>query len=154
GYAAGAVWSVDHREPPRGSCAQAGTPNVQRPRGRVRAALGVAALVRGTREGYSARLQTPLSEPGDTPAAPDPRELEQDVTLRDGSQLHIRPIRASDAPRLIETYGRLGAQSAYQRFFTVMKRLPPDWARILADVDYRRRLALIAERGPADAAEL
>jgi len=32
--------------------------------------------------------------------------------------------------------------------------LPPDWARILADVDYRRRLALIVEGGPAEAPEL
>lgn len=95
-----------------------------------------------------------MSEPSDPPVAPYPVELEQDITLRDGSRLHLRPIRARDAPRLIEAYGRLGAQSAYQRFFTVMKRLPPDWARILADVDYRRRLALIVERGPADAAEL
>ena len=35
-----------------------------------------------------------------------------------------------------------------------MKRLPPDWARMLATVDYRRRLALVAERGPSDAPEL
>jgi acetyltransferase len=95
-----------------------------------------------------------MTEPSDEPAAPYPRELERDITLRDGMRLHVRPIRASDAPRLIEHYARLGAHSAYQRFFTVMKRLPPDWARIHADVDYRRRLALIAERGPADAAEL
>jgi RimJ/RimL family protein N-acetyltransferase len=26
-----------------------------------------------------------------------------------------------------------------------MRRLPPDWARFLADVDYRRRLALVVE---------
>jgi RimJ/RimL family protein N-acetyltransferase len=26
-----------------------------------------------------------------------------------------------------------------------MKRLPPDWARFLANVDYQRRLALVAE---------
>ena len=26
-----------------------------------------------------------------------------------------------------------------------MKRLPPDWARLLATVDYRRRLALVVE---------
>ena len=37
----------------------------------------------------------------------------------------------------------------YQRFFTLRKRLPPDWARYFATVDYRRRMALIAEReGP------
>jgi RimJ/RimL family protein N-acetyltransferase len=83
-----------------------------------------------------------------------PRELERDVTLKDGTALHIRPIRPEDAPRLIEFYDRLSRHSAYQRFFSIMKRLPPDWARMLATVDYRRRLALVAERGPAPAPEL
>jgi GNAT superfamily N-acetyltransferase len=83
-----------------------------------------------------------------------PRELERDVTLKDGTTLHIRAIRPEDAPRLIDFYGRLSRHSAYQRFFSVMKRLPPDWARMLATVDYRRRLALVAERGPAAAPEI
>jgi len=37
--------------------------------------------------------------------------------------------------------------------FSVVKRLPPDWARILATVDYHRRLALVAE-DPAGTGEL
>jgi len=80
-----------------------------------------------------------------------PRELEQNLTLMDGTRLHLRPIRPDDAPRLIEFYDRLSLLTAYQRFFNVMKRLPPDWARILATVDYHHRLALIAECGPPDA---
>lgn len=83
-----------------------------------------------------------------------PRELEQDITLKDGTGLRLRPIRPEDAPRLIEFYDRLSRHTAYQRFFTVMKRLPPDWARLHAAVDYRRRLALVVERGPVDAPEL
>jgi RimJ/RimL family protein N-acetyltransferase len=83
-----------------------------------------------------------------------PDELERTISLPDGAALRLRPIRPEDAPRLIEYYGRLTAHTAYQRFFTVMKRLPPDWARFLAVVDYRRRLALVAERGPREAPEL
>jgi RimJ/RimL family protein N-acetyltransferase len=83
-----------------------------------------------------------------------PRELEREITLKDGTTLRLRPIRAEDAPRLIDFYDRLSRHSAYQRFFSIMKRLPPDWARMLATVDYRRRLALVAERGPAGAPEL
>jgi RimJ/RimL family protein N-acetyltransferase len=78
-----------------------------------------------------------------------PRELERDVVLRDGAKVHIRPIRPDDAPRLVTAYDRLSAHSAYQRFFGAMRRIPPDWARFLATVDYRTRLALIAER-PVD----
>jgi len=51
----------------------------------------------------------------------------------------------------VAAYDRLSAHSAYQRFFSAMRRLPPDWARFLATVDYRTRLALLAER-PVDGA--
>lgn len=78
-----------------------------------------------------------------------PRDLERLVTLRDGVRVQLRPIRPEDQARLIELYDRLSRHSAYQRFFTVMRRLPPDWAKLLATVDYRRRLALVAEHeGP------
>jgi L-amino acid N-acyltransferase YncA len=81
--------------------------------------------------------------------APYPHDLERVVTLKDGVRVSIRPIRADDQARLIELYDRLSQHTAYQRFFTVMRRMPPDWAKILATVDYRRRLALVAEnQGP------
>jgi acetyltransferase len=88
------------------------------------------------------------------PMAVYPRELEREVTLRDGSRLRLRPIRPEDQDRLSAFYDGLSRHSAYQRFFTVMKRLPPDWARLLANVDYERRLALIVEHGPPEAPEL
>lgn len=86
-----------------------------------------------------------VATPRDDDGARYPSELEREVTLGDGARVWIRPIRSDDAPRLVEFYGRLSRLTAYQRFFSVMKRLPPDWAQLLATVDYRRRLALIAE---------
>jgi acetyltransferase len=83
-----------------------------------------------------------------------PRELERDLVLGDGARVQIRPIRPEDAPRLIAAYERLSAHSAYQRFFSVRRRLPPDWARFLATVDYRQRLALIAQGVEDGAREL
>ncbi len=66
------------------------------------------------------------------------------VTLRDGATVTLRPIRAEDEPQLTALYARLSPETAYQRFFTVMTALPPDWARLLANVDYERRMALVA----------
>jgi RimJ/RimL family protein N-acetyltransferase len=76
-----------------------------------------------------------------------PRDLERDVTLGDGSRIHLRPIRPDDQERLISFHERLSGQTAYQRFFNVMRHLPRASARFLANVDYRRRLALLAEHG-------
>jgi GNAT superfamily N-acetyltransferase len=67
------------------------------------------------------------------------------VELRDGTRVRIRAIRADDEPRLVDLYDALSQDSRYQRFFTVMRRLPPNWAHYLANVDYVRRLALVVE---------
>jgi RimJ/RimL family protein N-acetyltransferase len=71
--------------------------------------------------------------------------FERPVMLKGGERVRLRPIRPDDEPRLAELYDRLSRETAYQRFFTVMRRLPPDWARFLANVDYQRRFALVAE---------
>jgi RimJ/RimL family protein N-acetyltransferase len=71
------------------------------------------------------------------------------IHLRGGTEALLRPIRSEDAPALTRLYDRLSPESAYQRFFAVMRRLPPDWARILADVDHDRRAAIVA-LGPGD----
>jgi len=82
-----------------------------------------------------------------TPPPGYPAELERDLTLRDGSVVRIRPIRPDDAPRLQALHTRLSGESAYQRFFAIVRKLPPDWARALANVDYQRRLALVVVAG-------
>lgn len=86
-----------------------------------------------------------LSIPGGLPAD-YPREFEREVTLEDGTRIRIRPVLPEDEPRLVTLYDRLSGHTAYQRFFTVLQRLPPDWARYFANVDYRWRMALVAER--------
>src|SRR5712691_284196 len=86
--------------------------------------------------------------------APYPTELVRAVVLKNGAHVRIRPIRPDDEPRLVELYGRLSRYTVYQRFFTVMRRLPPDWAHFFANVDYRRRLALVAERDTPTGVEL
>jgi len=86
-----------------------------------------------------------LNVPGGLPRE-YPREFEQEITLEDGTRVRIRPVLPEDEPRLVTLYGRLSPDTAHQRFFTIMKRLPQDWAHYFANVDYRRRMALVAER--------
>jgi acetyltransferase len=79
-----------------------------------------------------------------------PAGFDRKITLRDGRTLRMRPIRPDDAVRLIGLYDDLSRDTRYQRFFSAMRRLPPDWARFLAEVDGRTRAALVVE-SPDDA---
>jgi RimJ/RimL family protein N-acetyltransferase len=76
-----------------------------------------------------------------------PALLESDVTLKDGSAVHIRLIRPEDDHRLVEVFDHLSPQSVYQRFFTALPELTPGMARYLSNVNSTNRLALIAETG-------
>ena len=73
------------------------------------------------------------------------RRFDRTISLRHGARVRMRPIRADDAPRLVALYDHLSRDSRYGRFFSVMQRLPPDWARFHAEVDYESRLALVVE---------
>jgi GNAT superfamily N-acetyltransferase len=76
---------------------------------------------------------------------PYPRELETDVVLRDGSTVHVRPIRAADKPAVRAFLEALSPESIGFRFFGVPNL---GWATSWSvDVDYADRFALIAESG-------
>ena len=74
-----------------------------------------------------------------------PSELERPFALRSGARLWLRPIRPDDEPRLEEMFHRLSLHTVYHRFFAPYHRLRADWYRRFANVDYRARLALVAE---------
>ena len=83
-----------------------------------------------------------------------PAGIEREVVLKNGETVRIRPIRPDDEPRLVTLYDRLSRHTAYQRFFTVRQHLPQDWIRYFANVDYQRRLAIVAERDTVAGIEL
>jgi acetyl coenzyme A synthetase (ADP forming)-like protein len=76
-----------------------------------------------------------------------PADREADVVLRDGSTVHLRPVRSQDEAALREFFGGLDAASQAFRFFSGAVDLDPI-AQTLADVDYRSRFGLIATQGP------
>jgi acyl-CoA synthetase (NDP forming)/RimJ/RimL family protein N-acetyltransferase len=87
--------------------------------------------------------------PGDIDADPPgyPREWEADVLLADGGVAHLRPIRPSDADRLVAFYERVSPESKYLRFFAPYPRLSDRDVKRFTEVDYVRRVAFILTLG-------
>jgi acetate---CoA ligase (ADP-forming) len=81
----------------------------------------------------------------DTPVYPAEREA--DVVLRDGSTIHLRPVRAGDEASLRDFYANLSAESRVFRFFSGGVNLDMVVNRMM-DVDYRGRYGLVATAGP------
>ncbi|MGB9112305.1 MAG: GNAT family N-acetyltransferase [Acidimicrobiales bacterium] len=74
-----------------------------------------------------------------------PTAWEFDALLMDGRAIRIRPIRGSDAPRLIAFHRHLSPESIYHRYFRFYPELSENDARRDAEVDYRDRMCFIAE---------
>jgi acetyltransferase len=75
---------------------------------------------------------------------PYPAELIEDVTLADGTPLHVRPIRPEDAEMERRFVQGLSEQSRYFRFFYRMHELSPAMLARFTQVDYDREMALVA----------
>lgn len=65
-------------------------------------------------------------------------------TLRDGTEIDIRPIRADDKDLLAGGFERLSPESRYRRFFSPTASLTPSQLRYLTEVDHHTHEALLA----------
>ena len=75
---------------------------------------------------------------------PYPLELEEDLELRDGTRLRLRPMRPEDVEREQRFFDSLSEQSRYQRFMQYMPKLPAHMLARFTQLDYDRELALVA----------
>jgi GNAT superfamily N-acetyltransferase len=95
-------------------------------------------------------VRTIREEPGGGTGASGvyPAGDELDVALKDGTSVHLRPIRDTDEGGLLALYDRLSPESLYFRFFAVPDK---DLGKIayLTHVDYKRRYAVVAEAARA-----
>jgi acetyl coenzyme A synthetase (ADP forming)-like protein len=74
-----------------------------------------------------------------------PAEREAEVVLRNGSTVHVRPVRGEDHEELHRFLEELAPESRMFRFFSVATDLDAA-ARSMVDVDYARRYGLVAVR--------
>jgi RimJ/RimL family protein N-acetyltransferase len=73
-----------------------------------------------------------------------PTELVSDLVFSDGRSVHIRPILPEDAPALAEAIARADDETLRARFLGSSPEVDETMLRHLVEVDYRRRLALVA----------
>jgi acetyltransferase len=76
---------------------------------------------------------------------PYPRELNEEWTMRDGTETLIRPIKPEDEPMEKELFERISKQTEYFRFFGYLGKVDHDMLTRFTQIDYDREIALIAK---------
>jgi RimJ/RimL family protein N-acetyltransferase len=66
------------------------------------------------------------------------------VRIRDGAQVHVRPIEPSDSDALQEAFERLSLESRYERFLSPLDHMSNAMVRYFTDVDHHDHEALVA----------
>ena len=74
-----------------------------------------------------------------------PTELDAHVTLTDQRRVRIRALHSREERPIRVLHARLSTRTRYLRFLSPIPTLPDALVRRLACVDYRRRLAVVAE---------
>ncbi len=74
----------------------------------------------------------------------DPRAFSFEESTRDGAPVYIRAIRPDDRDRLAAFHRRLSPESVYFRFFEIKQELSPQDLSYLTELDFDRRVALVA----------
>ncbi len=72
---------------------------------------------------------------------------ETSVILKDGSTLHLRPIRPDDEERLLGLFHRMSPRTIHQRFHQFLTDMPGEEAWRFCTVDYDSTFALVATLG-------
>ncbi|HPD47405.1 MAG TPA: GNAT family N-acetyltransferase [Anaerohalosphaeraceae bacterium] len=80
-----------------------------------------------------------------------PEELERYDTLRDGTQIFLRPVKPTDETALSEMLYSLSEATVKKRYFTHTKTFPHRDVQKLTNIDYQNELAVVGVvPGPAE----
>ncbi|MBY0231762.1 MAG: bifunctional acetate--CoA ligase family protein/GNAT family N-acetyltransferase, partial [Gemmataceae bacterium] len=85
---------------------------------------------------------------------PYPNRLASPFTLKDGTAITVRAIRAEDEPLLIDLHARHSEHTIRMRFFSMVKTLTRDSLIRLCHLDYDREMALVGVQETASGPEI
>jgi acyl-CoA synthetase (NDP forming)/RimJ/RimL family protein N-acetyltransferase len=86
-----------------------------------------------------------LGAPAETAIAPYPEALRETVSLRDGREVELRPIRGEDEPKHAEFLAGLSPATIRNRLFAPRSRISHEDLARLTQIDYAREMAFVAE---------
>ncbi len=77
----------------------------------------------------------------------DVRSYSVEETLKNGTAVKIRGVRADDKKRISEAFRKLETESIYKRFFQYKKALSDEELKAATEVDFENEIALMVTIG-------
>jgi acetyltransferase len=87
---------------------------------------------------------------------PDPSSYVGAWTMRDGTQVTIRPIHSDDEPLMVKFHATLSDRTVYMRYFTSLslaRRTAHERLARICYTDFDREIVLVAERAGPEGGE-
>ncbi len=91
-------------------------------------------------------LDTPVGKLPKPAIRPYPSQYQSDATLKDGTPVHLRPIRPEDEPLMVEFHKTLSERSVLHRYtqpITLDQRITHQRLTRMCFIDYSRQMALV-----------
>jgi acyl-CoA synthetase (NDP forming)/GNAT superfamily N-acetyltransferase len=86
-----------------------------------------------------------MSSDPDHPVPEPPAHWEADVIVADGGVVRLRPIRPSDADKLVKLHAGLSERTRYLRYFSAYPRIPERDLYRFTHMDQKDRVGLLVE---------
>ncbi|MEF8879550.1 MAG: bifunctional acetate--CoA ligase family protein/GNAT family N-acetyltransferase [Candidatus Thermoplasmatota archaeon] len=74
-----------------------------------------------------------------------PSQYKKEVTLKDGIELLLRPIKPEDEPLWLEMFKTFSERSVRFRFFRIIREAPHEMRTKYCNIDYDREIGIVAE---------
>jgi acetyltransferase len=93
---------------------------------------------------------TQQSGPARLAIRPYPQHLEEWTTLKDGTEILMRPIRPEDEHSHLDFFNKLSEEDRRMRFFGFVHEMPHSQLAKFTQIDYDREMAFVAVRTGED----
>ncbi|WP_411704203.1 bifunctional acetate--CoA ligase family protein/GNAT family N-acetyltransferase [Edaphovirga cremea] len=85
---------------------------------------------------------------------PYPQQLEEKITLKDGSECLFRPILPEDEPQLKAFIAKVTKEDLYYRYFSEINEFTHEDLANMTQIDYDREMAFVAIRRQGNTSEI
>ncbi|UCD59058.1 MAG: GNAT family N-acetyltransferase [Candidatus Hydrogenedentota bacterium] len=73
-----------------------------------------------------------------------PEQYMKTVSLADGKQIFLRPIKPTDDNMMVELFNSLSKETIHLRFFSTLKYMPKEQLQKFTHIDYEKQMAIVA----------